>query len=205
MQIRYYWTTVFLFSVTFSAIAQENWKKVKDEDGIKVYTQTESGSKYKSFKAEMQVICKIDDILFVLKHSDSLNRWVVNCKVVKLLKTEGQDQYFYIETSLPMPFQNRDMVYHFQYKEISSAQLRVSVTGIPDYIGPLKGIARMEKADGFWLLTSIDSGTVNVTYQMHVEPGGIIPAWLVNPFIKNVPFSTFRELRKIVQDSKLRN
>jgi hypothetical protein len=41
-----------------------------------------------------------------------------------------------------------------------------------------------------------------VTYQMHVEPGGLIPAWLANPFIKNVPFSTFKELRKIVQKSK---
>jgi hypothetical protein len=37
---------------------------------------------------------------------------------------------------------------------------------------------------------------------MHVEPGGLIPAWLANPFIENVPFSTFKELRNIVEKSK---
>jgi hypothetical protein len=75
----------------------------------------------------------------------------------------------------------------------------VNVNGIPDYIPHIKGIVRMEKADGFWLLNSLDGKKINITYQMHVEPGGIIPAWLVNPFIKNVPYSTFEELRKIVE------
>jgi hypothetical protein len=187
-----------LIPITFTALAQENWKEVKEDDGIKVYTKIEPDSKYKSFKAEMQVACKIENILNVLKHSDSINSWIVNSKGVKLLKTEGQDQFYYIETSLPMPFQSRDMVYHFHYKDLSSDQVKVTVTGIPDYILPLKGIVRMEKADGFWLLTRIDSNKISVVYQMHVEPGGIIPAWLVNPFIKNVPFSTFQKLRNIV-------
>ena len=199
MQIRLLYISISLLIFTSSVLAQENWKVVKEEDGIKVYTQTEPGSRYKSFKAEMQVTCRIENILNVLKHSDSINSWVVNCKGVKLLKTEGQDQYFYIETSLPLPFQSRDMVYQIQYKEISRYQTKVIVTGMPDYIQHRKGIVRMEKADGSWLLTSTDTNKTNVIYQMHVEPGGIIPAWLVNPFIKNVPFSTFNELRKIVE------
>jgi hypothetical protein len=147
----------------------------------------------------MQVNCKIDDILYVLKNTETINNWVVNCKGVKLLKTEGTDQYYYIETSLPTPFENRDMVYHFQYIEINNNQVRVNVTGVPGYIQFNKGVVRMLKADGYWLLTSTDKDNTDVTYQMHVEPGGSIPAWLSNPFIKNVPFSTFKELRNIVQ------
>jgi hypothetical protein len=191
---------VLLFLLSgYSLFAQGDWDLVKDEAGIKVYTQTEPGSKYKSFKAEMQVNCRIENIVDVLKNTDSINNWVVNCKGVKLLKTEGTDQYYYIETSLPIPFQARDMVYRFQYSVINNDQLRVIVSGIPDFIKPVKGIVRMSKADGFWLLTSIDTNNTAVAYQMHVEPGGLIPAWLANPFIKNVPFSTFKELRSIVQ------
>jgi hypothetical protein len=150
----------------------------------------------------MQVSCKIENIVEVLRNMNSINNWVVNCKGVKLLKTEDNDQYYYIETSLPWPFDNRDMVYHFQYIEINSEQVRVIVTGIPEYIPPREGIVRMAKTNGYWLLTLIDTHKTAVTYQMHVEPGGSIPAWLANPFIVNVPFSTFKELRNIVQKSK---
>jgi hypothetical protein len=149
--------------LTFSASAQENWNLVKEEAGIKVYTKTESGSKYKAFKAEMQVSCKIENIVEVLKNTDSINNWVVNCKGVKLLKTEDNDQYYYIETSLPFPFENRDMVYHFQYIEINSEQVRVIVTGIPEYIQPKEGIVRMVKTNGYWLLTSIDTDKTDLT------------------------------------------
>ena len=199
MQKRLFWITIIVLPLTFSALAQENWKLVKEEAGIKVYTKTESGSEYKAFKAEMKVSCKIENIIEVLKNSEIINSWIVNCKGIKLLKTEDNEQYYYIETSLPFPFKNRDMVYHFQYIEISPGQFKVNVTGIPDYIQPKHGIVRMAKTNGFWLLSSIDTSTTAVTYQMHVEPGGLIPAWLANPFIVNVPFSTFKDLRNIIQ------
>jgi START domain len=201
LQQRLFWIAIILL-LTFSASAQENWNLMKEKAGIKVYTKTESGSEYKAFKAEMEVNCKIENIVEVLKNMNHQNNWVVNCKEVKLLKTENNDQYYYIETSLPWPFVNRDMVYHFQYVEINSEQVRVIVTGIPEYMQPREGIVRMVKTNGYWLLTLIDEYKTAVTYQMHVEPGGSIPAWLANPFIVNVPFSTFKELRNIVQKSK---
>jgi hypothetical protein len=186
-----------LFSLSSSA--QDNWRLVKEEAGIKVYTKYESGSDYKAFKAEMEVNCRIENIIEVLKNSESINNWIINCKGIKLLKTDGNDQYYYIETSLPFPFKNRDMVYHFQYTNTEGGQVKVTVTGIPDYIQHKEGIVRLAKANGYWLLNSIDKNKTSVTYQMHVEPGGLIPAWLANPFIVNVPFSTFKELRKIIQ------
>ena len=196
---RLLWVNSILFLSSMSIVAQENWKLMKDEDGIKVYTKHESGSDYKAFKAEMTLTCKIENIIRVLRNSQNNDDWIVNCKGVKLLKEENNDQYFYIETTLPFPFKNRDMVYHFQYIETDSGQVRVTVTGMPDFIQPKEGIVRLAKANGYWLLSSIGSEKTFITYQMHVEPGGLIPAWLANPFIVNVPFSTFKELRKIVR------
>lgn len=195
-------TAILAFLVTFSASARDGWNLVKEESGIKVYTKTEPGSEYKAFKAEMDVSCTIDTFIAVLKNMETVNNWVVNCKGVKLINTEGNDRYYYIETYLPWPFESRDMVYRFQYIEISAGQVKVIVSGLPGYIQPLEGITRMAKADGYWLLTSTDTNKTSITYQMHVEPGGSIPPWLANPFIKNVPYSTFRELRNIVQKSE---
>jgi carbon monoxide dehydrogenase subunit G len=199
MQQRLFLIIIIVLPVTFITSAREDWNLVKEEAGIKVYTRKEPGSEYKAFKSEMQVKCRIEDIIKVLKNMDTVNSWVVNCKGVKLLNEEGTDQYYYIETSLPWPFESRDMVYRFQYMDIGSEQVKVIVTGIPGYIQQREGIARMAKADGYWLLTSTGNDMTVITYQMHVEPGGSIPAWLVNPFIKSVPYSTFKELRDIVQ------
>ena len=88
MHQRLFPVTLGVLLLTFTASAQENWKLVKEEAGIKVYTKTESGSEYKAFKAEMQVSCKIENIVEVLKNTESINNWVVNCKGVKLLKTD---------------------------------------------------------------------------------------------------------------------
>jgi hypothetical protein len=202
MQQRLFCGAIMLLLLTFGVSAQGNWDLVKEKAGIKVYTKTESGSEYKAFKAEMQVNCKIENIIEVLKNMNSLNGWVVNIKGVKLLKAEDNEQFYYIETSLPWPFDRRDMVYHFQYITLNKEQVRVIVTGVPEYIQPREGIVRMVKTNGYWLLTSVDSLNTVITYQMHVEPGGSIPAWLANLFIENVPFSTFRELRNIVQEPK---
>jgi hypothetical protein len=199
---RILWITLFVILFTFNSTAQGNWSLVKEEEGIKIYTKPESGSEYDAFKAEMQINCKINDIVEVLKNTKNINNWVANCKIIKLLKTEGNDQYYYIETILPWPFDNRDMIYHFQYKEINSKQVRINITGKPDYIKPKEGIVRMLKTNGYWLLTSIDTNKTVVTYQMHVEPGGFIPSWLANSFIANTPLSTFKGLRTIVLKSK---
>jgi hypothetical protein len=201
-QQRIFCIAIIVLPLTFGASAQEKWNLVKEKAGIRVYTKTESGSEYKAFKAEMQASCKIENIIEVIKNMNTVNSWVVNCKGVELLKTEDNDQYCYIETALPWPFENRDMVYHFQFIEINSEQVRVIVTGIPEYIQQREGIIRMVKTNGYWLLTSVDAYKTDITYQMHVEPGGLIPAWLANPFIQNVPFSTFKELRNIVQKSE---
>jgi len=199
MQLRFSCTVLIVLLLVFNASAQEDWKPVKEEAGIRVFTKTESGSDYKAFKAEMKLNCKIENIVEVLKNMNTINSWIVNCKGVELLKKEDDEQYLYIETSLPWPFESRDMVYHFQYLNINSGQVKVIVTGIPDYIKPREGIVRMAKTNGYWLLTSTDMNKTEISYQMHVEPGGLIPAWLANPFIKNVPFSTFKELRNILQ------
>jgi hypothetical protein len=195
---RFFRIALLILLLPIPVIAQENWKLVKEESGIKVYTKPEPGSDYKAFKAEMQVKCKIEDIVHILKTSDSINNWIVNCKGIELLKSNVNDQYYYIETQLPFPFKNRDMVYHFQYFKENNEQVRVNVTGMPEYIPHREGIVRLAKTNGYWLLSTIGPDKVSVIYQMHVEPGGLIPAWLANPFIVNVPFSTFNELRKLI-------
>jgi carbon monoxide dehydrogenase subunit G len=202
MRRRLFWIAVSLLIFILHVSAQKDWTLQKEEDGIKVYTKKESVSNYKAFKAEMQVSCTIKDIIGVLKDADAFCKCITYSKEVKVLQMEDDDVYYYVETSLPWPFDNRDMVYHLEFSEMNSEPVKVMVTGLPEYIPPREGVVRIAKANGYWLLVSIDARITNVTYQMQVEPGGSIPAWLANLSIVNIPHSTFRNLKNMLYRSK---
>jgi hypothetical protein len=40
---------------------------------------------------------------------------------------------------------------------------------------------------------------VDVTFQMHADPGGAIPKWLANQTVVDTPFKTLQALRKRLQ------
>jgi hypothetical protein len=53
---------------------------------------------------------------------------------------------------------------------------------------------------GHWMLwPSADGTTTRVEYQVHANPGGALPNWLVNYVSRDLPFKTIEGLRGQVQ------
>ena len=69
------------------------------------------------------------------------------------------------------------------------------MTALPEYSAEVKGVVRIPYLDGFWLLEKIDDNKTKVTYQVHADPGGTIPAWLANATAVNNPYETLRNMR----------
>lgn len=53
----------------------------------------------------------------------------------------------------------------------------------------------MAKVEGFWKLVP-KGDTTEVTYQVHTEPGGSVPAMVANKFVVDSPFNTLKQLRE---------
>jgi len=49
------------------------------------------------------------------------------------------------------------------------------------------------------LITPIPQGGVKIEYELQVDPGGKVPAWLVNMFATKGPFETFKKLQQQVK------
>ena len=183
-------------------MAQDNnWELEKDKNDIKVFTRYVKDSDFKEFKGEMTVANEKSKIINILKDVAHYKEWVADCEKVELLKVEGSNQYHYVETSVPWPLKNRDMTYHFQYLKENNVETEVIITGKPNYIPEKNGIVRMEKANGFWKLTSLGDNRIKVTYQLHAEPSGKIPAWLANSTVVDMPYSTLLGLREILNSN----
>ena len=191
----------FITFFSVQGFSQNNWEIDKNKDGIKVYTKVVKGSSFKAFKAIIEVDNSIGEILKILKNVSEYTKWYGYTKTSKLLKTENDIQYNYVETIFPWPYSNRDMVYKMSIKKYSSGAVKILLKGLPNYIPKKNGIVRMKKAEGYILLRP-NNGKTKIIYVFHSEPGENIPAWLANNSIADLPFKTLSGLKKMLRAKK---
>jgi hypothetical protein len=69
----------------------------------------------------------------------------------------------------------------------------------PDYVPKKEGVVRVPHADGKWTIMPAASSQLHVEYMLHIDPGGAIPAWLINLFATKGPFESFRNMREHIR------
>jgi hypothetical protein len=66
---------------------------------------------------------------------------------------------------------------------------------VANYVPEKKDIVRVKNSFGKWVLTPQKNG-VRIEYTLETDPGGSLPAWLVNLFVAKGPHETFVKLKK---------
>ena len=67
---------------------------------------------------------------------------------------------------------------------------------------PVDGVVRTRKVTGGWTLQGLADGTTEVTYEVNADPGGWLPAWIVNFGTKKLPLTTLTNMRQQVKETK---
>jgi ribosome-associated toxin RatA of RatAB toxin-antitoxin module len=203
------WTSILLTIIIFNGdffFTRENknseWQLSKSKKQISVYTRHVNYSDYKEFKAAMNVKSNPEAIITLLRKINDYKIWLPDClESKKLNNTNSTDQINYVLTDVPWPFEDRDIVYQFTVVETNSKskQITILIENIPDYIPVKKNIVRIPKSAGFWTIIPISDNLTKVEYQMHVEPGGYVPAWLANLKLVDTPFTFLYNLREQIE------
>ncbi|PCH50201.1 MAG: hypothetical protein COC22_05960, partial [Flavobacteriaceae bacterium] len=68
-----------------------------------------------------------------------------------------------------------------------------------DSIRVARGVVRMVRLKGSYLLTPSPNGGTDVVYSLDSNPGGKIPGWLVKQASKDLPYKTLKNLRERVE------
>ena len=186
---------------TFSVSAQYNWKLSKEKDGIRVYQSAVKHSNYKSIKVECTLEGSYDKLIAVLNNVDHQKDWVYNNKTSYIIKRiNPYELYYYSETTLPWPMSNRDAAVHLKMdKDSLNRFLKVTAVSIPNYIPEKSGKVRVPRSVVSWNVTMPTTRTISITYIFEAEPGGSIPAWLVNKFADKGPYESFKKLAEILK------
>ncbi len=199
---------IILFTFQVSLLSQKGgWKLKKEKDGIEIYTKDGIANNLKEIKINTLLKASLSSITAALSDINAYPEWVYKCIDSKpLYMVGGQELYFYTETNLPWPLQNRDLVLHnitFQ-DPVTKTVFSSSVTA--EGIEPEKeGIVRVPYLVSKWVFTPLKNGTVHLSYYLNSDPGGSIPDWLVNMAIEQGPFQTMKKFRELVKKEKYKN
>ena len=195
-------------SSSFCAETTEiQWKQVKDQHGIQVYTRTIEGFNIIEFKGITRIETSMASLLALIRDIEATPQWVANCTESKILKRISDNEtYTYSLSNAPWPVQNRDAVVHNVISiDPKTSVVTVRQTGHPDYMKEKKKVIRVRRLEGFWQFTPKEQGQIEVVYQLLSDPSGKIPAWLINASIVSQPYETLLSMKKIVRQKKYQN
>jgi ribosome-associated toxin RatA of RatAB toxin-antitoxin module len=197
----------FIIFSNFSFLENDIWQLAKDKNGIKIYIRNEECSAIKSIKATMTFNASLSALTAIVMDVENYPQWVYHCKETKLIKNiEGKELVYYHVTQAPWPISYRDNVSRFivsQNKTDYSISIKSSVVNgvLPeksDYI-------RVKKSNASWNFKRINKNTIAAEYILSFDPGGNVPAWLINLFITEGPYETFIKMKLLVDEEKYKN
>ena len=192
-----------LLLIPFGLNAQEDWKQIREKQGITVFTRSNQNMDFKEFRSNMKINGTLEQFLSVLYDVDGLPSWGYNVKKAHPVSSEGDTiQVYYAEAKAPFPYKNRDGVYLNRFKWDSSEKELVVEIDMPEGLIPEKeNLVRME-GYGSWIVRELNDGQLEINFQMQMDPGGNIPAWMANMFAGDTPYHTLLGLRKAMQEEK---
>lgn len=195
---------VFLVLSSYHAVAQDEWELKTERDGVKVYQKEVQDSRIKALKVICEYASTPAIILAVLMDVENGTEWIYHTKSCKLIRQVSPlELYYYSEVSLPWPVENRDFVAHLTATvDRRSNVVTVNGPAVPGHVPQKKGIVRINHSKGMWIITPIEEKLVHVEYTLQVDPGGNLPAWLVNMFAAEGPIQSFKKLRDVLNNPK---
>lgn len=202
---------LFLFSILILTKSygqkEEDWQLKSNKEGIAVYCKPLQGSKYKSVKVICTLPYSLSQIVWVLFDIKTSPEWVYSTKsCVVLTQVSPLELVYYSEVSIPWPVSNRDFVAHL--KAVQDPHTKVVTIDGPAIVGymPVKqNVVRVTKSEGKWVITPVARNVSRIEYTLHVDPGGSVPAWLINLFAAKGPYESFKRLKAQLKKTDYKN
>ncbi len=181
--------------------AQHSWKLKSESDGIKIFMAPVATSRVKALKVECSFNATTAQLVAVILDLNACSEWVYHTKSAVLLKkVSPAELYYYSEVDIPWPASNRDFIAHLMVSQDKKSKVvTVDAPCLPDWVPEKKDIVRIRQSLGRWTIVPVNKTQVKIEYVLVVDPGGSIPAWIVNMFAAKGPMESFKKLKLQLQ------
>lgn len=187
----------------FTPCADKNeWTLKKDIDGINIYSRRSTFSRFDDTRVDMDLTGTIDQLAAILRDVNRYSDWVYATRTTQIIKKLNENEVIYYgEIGTPWPAANRD---YFADLKISfnpaDRSMNVVSIALKDYQPEKKDLVRVPMLRGNWSVTTESPRKIHLQYILEIDPGGAIPAWILNNFSARAPFETFSNLKKKMEE-----
>lgn len=182
-----------------------DWRLKKQDSGITVATAKVPGSKFRAVLSTMTVSASLSSLVSLVTNPDDCVNWVDFCVHSETHRRESQLEYWqYSISRMPWPLRKRDLVMHVTLSQEPTDAIVIIGKAEPDEVPVNKGLIRIEQAQSFWVFTPLPENKVRVENYIHADPGGGVPAWLMNQMLVDHPWNTLVNMRERIASEEYR-
>lgn len=184
--------------------AEWSLEKNDKQNQIQVYTRIQPDSPLKEFRGEMKVKSTLTALVALVEDVNAATSWIHNCGGLDIIERKADNNLIiYMITEAPWPVKNRDSIIEsLLSQDPQSLTVRIDMTVRNDVFPEDDEFVRITNMQGSWTFEPVADGWVNVTYQVHADPGGGIPNWLINSLVVDAPYYTLKNMREKVREAK---
>lgn len=194
---------LFLVSLAPAAVAAQEWESVGDIDGVKVWKKEVEGSSLMAFRGVVTANVEIGQIMAVFSDPARRKDWVAKYADDKNLEVGPGFQEYWIHFNTPFPVSDRDYV--LRSDGVSDTEKRIftcNIKSVNRKDAPKNDCCVRANLHGtYYRFEALPGPTprTRLTVEVHTDPKGMLPNWLVNMIQKKWPSET---LNSLVRESK---
>ena len=173
------------------------WEQIDEGDGVRVFKKDVPNSDLVAFRGEALLDSPIEKLLWVLGDNDHRTEWVDRLERSVLLERIGAYEYVvYQQFDLPFPISDRDYVYRGKAVGGPGGRVVLHMHSVKHEKAPeTVGVRAHLIGSKYELIPKSGEQTI-VIVEIHTDPKGLIPSWLVNTIQKGWPRKTLVALGK---------
>jgi START domain len=194
-----------------AALPDYHWQKSCNTEGLTIYWSKVKGSQLIAFKGEGIVSEPLDKVASVIVDTTRATQWIDSLVASRVVRSVSPTEFIeYDHVGIPFPFDalmhDRDFVSRVDLSfDPSDRRLTVSYEPAEDGAAPpLKNYCRGVMSCVFQMVPMSMPDQTYVEAEIHCDPKGAVPKWLVNFFQQGWPQTTFENLRKQAKKPDIR-
>jgi hypothetical protein len=186
------------------------WKKIGESDGITGYTRATPRSKVEQMKGVGIIDAPVPVVEALIRDVPAATEFMYKCKESSFVNTTEHKSskdavYFYNVTSMPYPVSSRDVVARSDYSiDKATGAVYVHTEGIKSDYNVDGQKVRMPLLVSDFILVPRGPDKTEVSFITLADPGGNLPAFVVNAVTKNLSIQTITGMREMVKKDKYR-
>ena len=177
---------------------EEKWHLAYETDGIDVYRRVTGGSEYLEFKAVGNLRGIMSEYVSAILDTDEHPDWAPRClEAQNVEKINDREFIIYAVYAGVWPTADRDYAARISIvsgPDIPTVRVDVERVELPSTLSVATDRVHIPHMKSCWIFEQISQDFTRVELRAHVDPGGWIPAWLVNLGYNKVPYQFLQNL-----------